>query len=126
MKNSWSSTLILGLMIPCLTFLFASAPAPASDYVDDQSFSVPFGGFHLTEDDIGQVILTNSGIDGNVDITNDGPGKITICVMDAENKENFYDLGAGRSVAVGVEKGGGVAVGLISGRSATGTYTISS
>jgi len=125
MKKLWSNTLILGLMIPCLTFLFTSAPAPASDYVDDYGVRSMFGGFHLTEDHRGQVILHNSGRDCNVDITNDGPGEITIMVMDADDNPTYYELDAGRSTAVGVEKGGGVAVGLISGKSASGTYVIS-
>ena len=84
------------------------------------------GGFHVTEDNMGQVILVNSSRDCIVDITNNGPGKITILVMNADNEPTFYDLDSGRSLAVGVEKGGGVAVGLIpgTGKSASGTYTI--
>ena len=128
MKNSWSSTLILGLMIPCLIFLFTSAPAPASGYVDDQSFSVPFGGFHLTEEDPVDIILAISSTDCNLDVTNNGPGDIMIFVLVPSGSPpvTTYELGAGRSMAVGVAKGSSAGVGLIprTGKKASGTYTV--
>ena len=127
MKNSWSSTLILGLMIPCLTFLFTSAPAPASDYVDDYGVRSMFGGWCVTEDDPVEIILATSSTDCNLDVTNNGPGDIMILVLDpSEPPIRFYELGAGRSMAVGVAKGSSAAVALIprTGKKAAGTYTV--
>jgi hypothetical protein len=113
-------------MIPCLTFLFTSAPAPASGYVDDQSFSVPFGGFHVTEEDPTQNILIRAGCDCTVDITNNGPGDIIIKLYKLGSKDpKTYELGSNKSLACRVKKGGGMAVELVSKEShATGTYTL--
>ena len=90
-------------MIPCLTFLFTSAAAPASGYADDDRVSTIPGGFVVTEDNPVAFIMPKAGCDANVDITNYGPGWIAIYVLEKMAIEPIvYYIAPGTSSIIGV------------------------
>lgn len=117
-------TVVLTLLGSSLGWV-STAQATQSPDVEPALVEVP-GGFTVTVDNDYVQIMPKAAKDANVDITNDGPGEIFILVWDDEHYiVAEYVLKKGESKVIGVEKGGGFGVGLESGSSASGSYTVS-